>query len=120
MIFLILLSNSYQLIKSAEYILFQEYVAKNLCIEKDVENSCCKGKCFVNGKADKEKENEKSTLPVNSSENKNEQEKIYKTEKFTFELNSNIISIFHLCFNERYISETFFNIFHPPRLYPKI
>lgn len=95
--------------------LFKEYVANNLCIEKEVEDSCCKGKCFVNGDADESKDDD-SAISANRSDNKTEQEKIHKIETFTFGLSSNIISLLHICYQEKYLSETIFRVFHPPRL----
>jgi len=31
-----------------QYSLFKDYIAKNLCENKDKPNSCCHGKCFLN------------------------------------------------------------------------
>lgn len=30
-----------------EYSLFKSYIARNLCIKKDVKGNCCQGKCFL-------------------------------------------------------------------------
>jgi hypothetical protein len=30
-----------------EYNLFNNYIVKNLCVQKDEENNCCQGKCFL-------------------------------------------------------------------------
>ena len=30
-----------------EYNLFRGYIAKNLCVKKDVKGNCCQGKCFL-------------------------------------------------------------------------
>lgn len=30
-----------------QYFAFKDYIAKNFCIEKDIPNSCCKGKCYL-------------------------------------------------------------------------
>jgi hypothetical protein len=30
-----------------EYNLFRGYIAKNLCVKKDIKGNCCQGKCFL-------------------------------------------------------------------------
>lgn len=30
-----------------QYYLFKNYIAKNLCVKKDIANNCCHGKCFL-------------------------------------------------------------------------
>jgi hypothetical protein len=34
-------------IPQVEYRLFKGYIAKNLCVKKDIPGNCCQGKCFV-------------------------------------------------------------------------
>jgi hypothetical protein len=34
-------------IPQIEYSFFKGYIAKNLCVKKDVPDNCCQGKCFV-------------------------------------------------------------------------
>jgi len=34
-------------IPQIEYSLFKSYIAKNLCIKKDIKGNCCQGKCFM-------------------------------------------------------------------------
>jgi hypothetical protein len=43
-----------------EYSLLKDYIAKNLCINKDVPESTCDGKCFLNDQL------KKSTDPVDT------------------------------------------------------
>jgi hypothetical protein len=35
------------LLAYAEYSLFKNYIAENLCIKKNEANNCCKGKCYL-------------------------------------------------------------------------
>ena len=30
-----------------EYNLFKSYIAKNLCVKKEIKGNCCQGKCFL-------------------------------------------------------------------------
>lgn len=57
---------SFQLSEMLVYVSFkinQEYIAKNLCVEKDVEGSTCKGCCQLKKKLDDQKQT-KEALPV--------------------------------------------------------
>ncbi|WP_346854237.1 hypothetical protein [uncultured Draconibacterium sp.] len=48
----------------------QDYIAKNLCVEKDVEGSTCKGCCHLKKKVN-EQQKQKDKLPLNESEKQN-------------------------------------------------
>lgn len=48
----------------------QDYIAKNLCVEKDVEGSTCKGCCHLSKKVNEQQE-QKKNLPPNQSEKQN-------------------------------------------------
>jgi hypothetical protein len=48
----------------------QDYIAKNLCIEKDVADSTCKGCCHLKKKVN-EQQKRKDRLPLNESEKQN-------------------------------------------------
>lgn len=49
------------LIYLADYALNFEYISTELCIEKDVVESCCKGKCYLNEQLSKTVEDEDPT-----------------------------------------------------------
>jgi len=34
-------------IPQIEYGLFKDYIAKNLCVKKEIKGNCCQGKCFM-------------------------------------------------------------------------
>lgn len=95
----------------AFYELEKDYVIEQLCINKDVPGSCCKGKCFIE-KQTSEKEAEGIIINVL----KNIKEEFF-FDHYTFqqEINSN----FNIKFkNERIIhTSTYQNsIFHPPSI----
>lgn len=49
-----------------EYLINRDYIAKNLCINKDKPKSCCKGKCHLVkqlNKTNPSNENDKKELP---------------------------------------------------------
>ena len=50
-------------IPHVQYSIFKDYIAKNLCVNKDKKNNCCQGKCFV--------EKQIKVIDENSSENSN-------------------------------------------------
>ncbi len=93
------------------YELEKDYVIEQLCINKDVPGSCCKGKCFIE-KQTSEKEAEGIIINVL----KNIKEEFF-FDHFTFkqELNSNL----KIKFNTEQIINTssyHHSIFHPPSI----
>jgi len=56
---------SFQFSELVVYVSFklnQDYIAKNLCVEKDIEDSTCKGCCQLKSKMEEQQE-QKETLP---------------------------------------------------------
>lgn len=90
----------------------QEYIAKNLCVEKDVENSTCKGCCQLKKKlANQEKQKEQ--LPPTQT-NKN------NVDFFAQEINKTIqffpfLGITKSGVTVQYGKFFLFRVFHPPR-----
>jgi hypothetical protein len=56
-----------------QYAVFKEYIAKNLCVNKDKPKSCCEGKCYL------EKQIKKSS-ETTDAENKNTNHKVQNNE----------------------------------------
>jgi len=56
-----------------EYAVFKDYIAKNLCINKDKPKSCCQGKCYL------EKQLKKSA-ETNDTEDKGSNRKVVNQE----------------------------------------
>ena len=102
-----------------EYSLFKDYIAKNLCVKKEIKGNCCQGKCFLKKQIKLADENENSNGNNTNTNNKKAQ---------TFEINEfvvfnitelNNIEITKLLFfkSESVItSKTAFDIFVPPKL----
>ncbi|MDP4210506.1 MAG: hypothetical protein Q8928_16980 [Bacteroidota bacterium] len=47
MLFVMVFNISKYQIPQVQYGIFKDYIAKNLCVNKNVKNSCCHGKCFL-------------------------------------------------------------------------
>ncbi|MCE4564924.1 hypothetical protein INQ51_11445 [Maribellus sp. CM-23] len=70
LIFSILSFQLSELLVVAGFKLRQDYIAKNLCVEKDVEDSTCKGCCQLKKKLD-EQQQQKEELPPVQTEKEN-------------------------------------------------
>jgi hypothetical protein len=58
-------------IPQVEYALFKGYIAKNLCVKKDIKGNCCQGKCFM--RKQMTMANENSTENTTNTNNKKTQ-----------------------------------------------
>jgi hypothetical protein len=89
----------------------QEYIAKNLCVEKDVEDSTCKGCCQLKKKFEKQHEQEKQVPP----EQNNKQNINFITQtgfiNNCFPFYTEISNPF-IC--ENHDSKFLTSVFHPP------
>ena len=47
----------------------RDYIAKNLCVKKDIEDNDCKGNCHLEKQLDKAEEQEQKQLPKSNKEN---------------------------------------------------
>ena len=52
-----------------QYAVFKEYIAKNLCVRKDIPNNCCHGKCYLEKQV-------KNTTETGESEERNSNRKV--------------------------------------------
>lgn len=101
----------------AIYIQFQlnrEYIAKNLCIKKEVKNNCCQGSCQLSKRLGEQDEPQQNT---GSTSSKQQHEQILyldavETIAFEYRLNKEQKSIFHYASNLPVGSKTL--PFHPP------
>lgn len=75
-----------------QYFIFKNYIAKNLCIEKDIPDSCCQGKCFLEKKV-------QETAPIQTAEKESKPVINFKQ------------SIYILPFFNRYKTENTFKLF---------
>jgi hypothetical protein len=53
-----------------EYNLFKGYIAKNLCVKKEIKGNCCQGKCFVEKQLKTTNENDQTTENTNNTNTK--------------------------------------------------
>lgn len=91
------------------YEMEKEYVIEQLCINKDVPGSCCKGKCFIE-KQTSEKEAEGIIINVL----KNIKEELY-FDHISLNQNINQNTIQHIHFYNLLNTSNYNNsIFHPP------
>ena len=106
---------SFQLSELIIYVSFkinQDYIAKNLCVEKDVEGSTCKGCCQLDKKLN-EQEKQKQDIPLPSS-NKSEfnlYSQVFVTKDFAVSQTENYTSFYQN--NYHFLAEK--SIFHPPQ-----
>jgi hypothetical protein len=56
-----------------EYLLFKDYISKNLCINKDIPDNCCHGKCYL------DEQLKKAIEPIDTDRNSNT--KIFRDKK---------------------------------------
>lgn len=102
-----------------QYAIFKDYIAENLCVNKDKPASCCEGKCFrekqvkVVNEADQEDNTSDKSLPV-PSQNKEIKEflfaKIIVPEPTATTISSHVFT--DIIFFGRHIP----TLFIPPRV----
>jgi len=56
-------------IPRVEYSFFKDYIAKNLCVKKEIKNNCCQGKCFLEKQIKEVDENSNENTNNNSNTN---------------------------------------------------
>lgn len=93
----------------AFYELEKDYVIEQLCINKDVPGSCCKGKCFIE-KQTSEKEAEGIIINVL----KNIKEEFYFEHSNISALSNLVITVNYTANKTLNLSTFHDNIFHPP------
>jgi|WetSurMetagenome_2_1015567.scaffolds.fasta_scaffold13775_5 hypothetical protein len=54
-----------------EYVIRKNYIEKNLCINRDVKESCCHGKCYLDRQLAKTQEERPSDKENNPGDNRN-------------------------------------------------
>ena len=114
MLIVTILTSSNQLIKSWEFILFRSYIIQELCIEKEVEDSCCKGKCFVNGEKEESDAEKGNAVPI-SLKTEVENEKSDRIESGEFESKNYNLNTLLGYLNASYSYKLVTDIFHPPQ-----
>jgi hypothetical protein len=75
LVFSFLFQNVSKLIIVINFRINQEYIAKNLCVNRDKPDSCCEGKCELKKQLDEE--DKKENLPANTFKDKFEKQNYY-------------------------------------------
>lgn len=60
-----------------EYNLFKDYIAKNLCVKKEIKGNCCQGKCFVEKQLKTTNDNDQTTQSTNDNNTKKTPQSLY-------------------------------------------
>ena len=101
-----------------EYNLFKGYIAKNLCVKKEIKGNCCQGKCFLKKQLKLVDENDSSNANNPNTDNK----KIQTIEVNEFlisdstEINNNEITKLLFFKSDTFIISKFASdIFVPPK-----
>lgn len=112
---LILSFFSFQFSETLVFISFkinQDYIAKNLCVEKDVEDSTCKGCCQLKKKLENQKDQKDQLPPTQNSK--------YNVDFFAQDINRislflPLLEITKSAFVIQFYNLFEFQVFHPPR-----
>lgn len=97
-----------------EYEVFHDYIVKNLCINRNVPNSCCEGKCYLEKRLD-----QAGASSHQDKENKAPEKRIRQFESNLPEERITTRCFFNTFYTYTYVCSnyTFQNnqeIFHPP------
>jgi hypothetical protein len=101
-----------------EYAFFKGYIAKNLCVKKEVKGNCCQGKCFLKKQIKLTGENE--TAKENNTNSNNKKAQTIEINEFVVfgitELNNNEITKLLFFRSESVLTPKIaFDIFVPPK-----
>ena len=99
-----------------EYYLFKDYIAKNLCVKKDVKNNCCQGKCFL--EKQKKLADDSTNATTSNSENSKKISSDQLIDCVLLDSEASIKSItktHYTISNVRIITHFFSDVFVPPQ-----
>jgi hypothetical protein len=91
----------------------QEYIAKNLCVEKDVAGSTCKGCCQLKKKLNEQQEQKKQLPP---EQNEKLQINLFLKSLTTFYYIPKHSEIIRVIFLVNYSFKINQPVFHPPKM----
>jgi hypothetical protein len=90
----------------------RNYIAKNICVKRNIEGNCCQGSCHLKKQM---KEDEKSNKP-SSSNSKEKFEELFNLYQgaINFYPSTHFIQFENLHF-VHHLSTFLFSVFHPPK-----
>ena len=94
----------------------QNYIAKNLCVEKDIENSTCKGCCQLKEKLDENRAQEEKQVPERQRKQVNPIILDCLSIQDELALSQFELAAFEFNTADSYSYENLFDIFHPPKV----
>jgi len=106
-----LFQNISKLIIVVNFQINREFIAKNLCVNRDKPKSCCAGKCELKKQLDED--DKKQNVPANTIKDKSEKQNYYSPAKYKL-ADTNIDFIPGFQFLAGKISDVSLSIFHPP------
>lgn len=117
-LFLLLVSMVLQGInRGLVYVQFQlnrEYIAKNLCVKKEVKNNCCQGSCQLSKKLGEDSQT-KNTSPNSSLKVAKEFWMLYvNQQKISLDLKPTISNRVLFPYNRQFTNGSLTSLFHPP------
>lgn len=115
-IFLLLIFSGQTFSKGIVYTWFfihQNTIAKTICEQKDVKDSCCKGSCYLTKKLKQDDKAKADHLPTSLKEIKEASEYIQQNLDISYPFVTKEIRTTFLYFNF-YSSNLISGIFHPP------
>lgn len=94
----------------------QDYISKTLCINKDIPNSTCKGRCHLKNKLEKQDEQEQKQLPKSQLEKFQEITFVaINVSSFNFFEKKPTAFLLSLFLNDFYKFDYYLDFFHPPK-----
>ncbi len=110
----ILMQNISKVIILINFHINRDYIAKNLCLQKEVEDNCCKGSCHLKEKLDdQDKKEQTPALPVFKDKNETQ---LYYQKLLSFNGNTfNLESILVIPYKETKTTSFSVSVFHPPK-----
>lgn len=98
-----------------EYYLFKDYIAKNLCVEREVENNSCKGCCHLEKQLEAVTESEKSSSEKPTSKKISVDQKEIALQFNNTVLIPNITIPYSYYHSQQIENITLLNVFVPPK-----
>jgi hypothetical protein len=112
LLFSMLLQSFSKIVIWIEFKMNQEYIAKNLCVQKEVEDNCCQGSCHLKEKMEEDDRNQ-DTETGNIKTLKEFQ--LFHETKDAFQLvNPLTLVTTYSSFQNNKLQTHFSELFHPP------